>query len=83
MVIEVLDPRRDAEPAYWTSLRDKAGLRADWSWEVLTVQAWAARTAQPVTVLLEAGEPHGVVSSAWVTGAGRPGRTSPPRCPSG
>lgn len=79
MVIEVLDPRRDAEPAYWTSLRAKAGLRADWSWEVLTAQAWAARTAQPVTVLLEAGEPRGVVSSAWVTGRTRRHRFAGPR----
>ncbi|KFZ79079.1 hypothetical protein ED92_26135 [Amycolatopsis sp. MJM2582] len=71
MVIEVLDPRRDPEPAYWKSLRGKAGLRADWSWEVLTAQAWAARTEQPVTVLLEDGEPRGVVSSAWVTGLTR------------
>ncbi|WP_414940519.1 GNAT family N-acetyltransferase [Amycolatopsis sp. cmx-11-51] len=71
MVIEVLDPRRDAEPAYWDSLRAKAGLRADWSWEVLTTQAWAARTEQPVAVLLERGEPCGVVSCAWVTGLTR------------
>ncbi|EMD26251.1 hypothetical protein [Amycolatopsis azurea] len=78
MVIEVLDPRRDPEPAYWKPLRAKAGLRADWSWEVLTTQAWAARTEQPVTVLLEDGEPRGVVSSAWVTGLTRRHRFARP-----
>jgi hypothetical protein len=71
VVIDVLDPRHDAEPAYWTALRERAGLRADWSWEVLTTQAWAARTPQPVTVLRDGGEPRGVVSAAWVTGRTR------------
>jgi hypothetical protein len=71
VVIDVLDPRHDAEPGYWTALRERAGLRADWSWEVLEAQAWAARTPQPVTVLREGGEPRGVVSAAWVTGRTR------------
>ncbi|WP_145926772.1 GNAT family N-acetyltransferase [Amycolatopsis orientalis] len=78
MVIEVLDPRRDPEPAYWGALRAKAGLRADWSWEVLTTQAWSARTAQPIAVLLENGVPGGVVSSAWVTGLTRRHRFARP-----
>ncbi|MGW4520693.1 GNAT family N-acetyltransferase [Amycolatopsis sp. NPDC004378] len=71
MVIDVLDPRHDAEPVYWTALRERAGLRADWSWEVLATQAWAARTPQPVTVFREGATPHGVVSAAWVTGRTR------------
>lgn len=71
MVIDVLDPRHDAEPAYWTALRERAGLRADWSWEVLATQAWAARTPQPVTVLREGTDLRGVVSAAWVTGRTR------------
>ncbi|WP_205660770.1 GNAT family N-acetyltransferase [Amycolatopsis vastitatis] len=71
MVIDVLDPRHDAEPAYWTALRERAGLRADWSWEVLATQAWAARTPQPVTVFRDGGEPRGVVGAAWVTGRTR------------
>jgi hypothetical protein len=76
--VEVLDPRYDAEPAYWTSLRERAGLRADWSWDVLRAQAWCARTRQPVTVLLDGGEPIGVVSAAWVTGRTRRHRFTRP-----
>ncbi|MCR6481355.1 GNAT family N-acetyltransferase [Amycolatopsis sp. OK19-0408] len=71
MVTDVLDPRHDPEPGYWTALREQAGLRADWSWEVLATQAWAARTPQPVTVFREGGRPCGVVSAAWVTGRTR------------
>ncbi|OZM75039.1 GNAT family N-acetyltransferase [Amycolatopsis antarctica] len=63
---EVLDPRFDPEPVYWTALRKRAGLRADWSWDVLAVQAWCARTPQYVTVLHEGGEQTGVVACAWV-----------------
>ncbi|NBH08841.1 GNAT family N-acetyltransferase, partial [Amycolatopsis sp. SID8362] len=77
-MIDVLDPRHDAEPAYWTALRERAGLRADWSWPVLATQAWAARTLQPVTVLREGGEPCGVVSAAWVTGRTRRNRFAGP-----
>jgi hypothetical protein len=65
--VEVLDPRYDPEPAYWASLRSTAGLRADWSWPVLTAQAWLARTRQLVTVFLDGGRPCGVVWAAWVT----------------
>ena len=64
--VEVLDPRFDPEPAYWRALRQRAGLRADWAWDVLVTQAWCARTPQHVTVLHEDGEPRGVVASAWV-----------------
>jgi hypothetical protein len=72
--VEILDPRYDDEPRYWASLRGRAGLLADWSWEVLRAQAWCARTAQPVTVLHDRGEPQGVVSAAWVTGRTRRNR---------
>lgn len=64
---EVLDPRVDSEPRYWKGLRERAGLRADWSWPVLTAQAWLARTPQLVTVFLDGGRPSGVVWAAWVT----------------
>lgn len=63
---EVLDPRYDAEPAYWPELRRRAGLRADWTWDVLAAQAWCARTPQPVWVRLGAGTPDAVVSADWV-----------------
>jgi hypothetical protein len=66
-MIEVLDPRFDQEPGYWAALRAQAGLRADWSWPVLSTQAWLARTPQLVTVFLDGGEPRGVVWAAWVT----------------
>lgn len=68
---EVLDPRFDQEPRYWARLRARAGLRADWSWPVLTAQAWLARTPQLVTVFLDGGEPCGVVWGAWVTAGTR------------
>jgi hypothetical protein len=72
--VEVLDPRFDAEPEYWRKLRAHAGLRADWSWPVLTAQAWLARTPQLVTVFLDRGEPRGVVWAAWVTARTRRSR---------
>ncbi|MEC3977239.1 GNAT family N-acetyltransferase [Amycolatopsis sp. H20-H5] len=71
---EVLDPRFDPRPEYWTALRERAGLRADWSWEVLNRQAWCARTYQPVTVLKDGGDVRGVVCAAWVTGGVRRNR---------
>lgn len=74
VMAEVLDPRYDDRPAYWTALRERAGLRADWSWEVLSRQAWCARTYQPVTVLKEGGDVRGVVCAAWVTGGVRRNR---------
>lgn len=76
--VEVLDPRYDNEPGYWRALRERAGLRADWSWEVLRAQAWCARTAQPVAVVLDGGEPRGVVTAAWVTGRTRRNRFARP-----
>jgi hypothetical protein len=77
-MIDVLDPRYDAEPGYWTALREQAGLRADWSWEVLATQAWAARTPQPITVFRDGSRPRGVVSAAWVTGRTRRHRFAGP-----
>ena len=77
-MIDVLDPRHDPEPEYWTALREQAGLRADWSWEVLATQAWAARTPQPVTVFRDGDRPCGVVSAAWVTGRTRRHRFAGP-----
>ncbi|WP_436499913.1 GNAT family N-acetyltransferase [Actinokineospora sp. HUAS TT18] len=65
MTVEVLDPRFDPEPAYWKDLRQRAGLRADWAWDVLVTQAWCARTPQPIAVFHEDG-PVGVVAAAWV-----------------
>jgi hypothetical protein len=65
--VEVLDPRVDPAPRYWATLRERAGLRADWSWPVLATQAWLARAPQLVTVFLDGGEPHGVVWATWVT----------------
>lgn len=69
--VEILDPRVDQEPRYWAALRERAGLRADWSWPVLTAQAWLARTPQLVTVFLDSHEPTGVVWAAWVTAGTR------------
>ncbi|WP_253778773.1 GNAT family N-acetyltransferase [Goodfellowiella coeruleoviolacea] len=67
MDVEVLDPRFDPEPAYWSALRERAGLRADWAWEVLVTQAWCARTPQPVVVLRDGGAPAAVVAAAWIS----------------
>ncbi|ACU98681.1 hypothetical protein [Saccharomonospora viridis] len=66
MSIEVLDPRFDAEPPYWRELRARAGLRADWAWEVLRQQAWCARTPWALAVLLDGSRPRGMVGAAWV-----------------
>lgn len=70
---EVLDPRHDAEPAYWAALRARAGLRADWAWEVLSAQAWCGRTPLLVSVLRDGGGGdvegadgvEGVVCAGW------------------
>lgn len=69
MDTEVLDPRFDAEPDYWATLRERAGLHGDWAWDVLVTQAWCARTPQLYTVFHGddgSGGPSGVVASAWV-----------------
>ena len=66
MSFEVLDPRHDAEPPYWPALRQRAGLRADWSWDVLTVQAKTARGPQPIWVRREHGTATALVSADWV-----------------
>lgn len=63
---ELLDPRYDREPAYWGQLRKQAGLRADWSWDVLAAQAWCSRNPLLVAVLHGTQGPRGVVSSTWV-----------------
>ena len=65
MKFEILDPRHDPEPACWARLRDRAGLRADWAWDVLTVQAWGARAPLLVTLVHNGGEPVGVVVAGW------------------
>ncbi|HEX6361137.1 GNAT family N-acetyltransferase [Actinophytocola sp.] len=62
---EVLDPRYDAEPAYWRDLRARAGLRAEWAWEVLSAQAWSSRTPLLVSVLRAGAGVEGVVCASW------------------
>ena len=64
---EVLDPRHDAAPEYWPALRKRAGLRADWSWDVLAAQARCARTRQPIWVRHEDGTPGAVVAADWIS----------------
>ncbi|MCG8920370.1 GNAT family N-acetyltransferase [Actinokineospora sp. PR83] len=66
MRADVLDPRTDPEPAYWDDLRAQAGLRGDWAWPVLAVQAWGARTPQTVTVLFDGTEPVAAVNAGWL-----------------
>ena len=65
MTWDVFDPRYDAEPVYWKDLRARAGLRADWAWEVLTAQAWSSRTPVFVSVLRSGATPDGVVCANW------------------
>jgi hypothetical protein len=80
MEFELLDPRFDGEPAYWGQLRKQGGLRADWSWDVLAVQAWCSRNPLLVTVLHGAQGPCGVVSAVWLgTGSRRHRFVSSPR----
>lgn len=66
MSAQVLDPRFDREPACWPDLIARAGLRADWAWPVLAVQAWAARVPQLITLLPGDRGPAGVVAAGWV-----------------
>jgi len=63
--LEILDPRSDAEPAYWRGLREQAGLRGDWAWDVLAVQAWTGRTPLIVAVATDRGVPYAVVCAEW------------------
>jgi len=63
---EVVDARYDPEPACWTELRKLAGLRADWSWDVLAAQAWCVRAPQLLTVLHGTSGPCGVVCAYFV-----------------
>jgi hypothetical protein len=68
---DLLDPRFDAEPDYWPSLRKQAGLRADWSWNVLAAQAWCVRNPMLVAVFKDTTGPRAVIAATW---AGLPAR---------
>jgi len=67
--LEVVDPRHDDEPSFWSALRRRAGLRADWDYRLLRIAAWSARVPLLVTVLHD--EDHGeesvlgVVCASW------------------
>lgn len=74
---ELLDPRYDHEPAYWGLLRKQAGLRADWSWDVLTAQAWCVRSPLLMTVLHDQEGPRGLVCASWVSTRSRRRRFVP------
>jgi hypothetical protein len=63
--VEVLDPRHDPEPAYWAALRARAGLRADWAWDMIGTSAWLARLPLLVAVLHRAGAPVGVATGTY------------------
>lgn len=69
--VEVLDPRHDPEPPYWEVLRLRAGLRADWSYDLLRAAAWCASAPLFVTVLRDGDEVVGVVCASF---AGVPAR---------
>lgn len=66
--IEILVPGRDPEPRYWSALRERAGLLADWRWDVLAAQAAGAPGRRLVTVA------HGDTGPVAVVGADRIGR---------
>jgi len=68
LAVEVLVPGRDAEPGYWPSLRERAGLLADWRWDVMTAQAAGQPGRRLVTVV------HGGDGPVAVVGADRIGR---------
>lgn len=66
--IDVLVPGRDPEPGYWSALRERAGLLADWRWDVLVAQAAGTPGRRLVTVV------HGDDGPVAVVGADRIGR---------
>lgn len=63
--VRFLDPRHDAEPAYWEDWRTTAGLWANWSWPVLRAGAWTSRDPLLIAVLRrdETGAIAGVVAA--------------------
>jgi hypothetical protein len=68
--ITFLDPRHDAEPAFWEGWRHSANLWANWSWPVMRAGSWHSRAPLLLTVLRRSGEvPVAGVVAAWVRGA--------------
>jgi hypothetical protein len=65
LTITVLDVRQDPEPDYWPALRAQAGLRADWSFDLLRIAADEAPSPLLVTVMRIDGEFVGVVCAVW------------------
>jgi hypothetical protein len=63
--VTVLDPRHDAEPADWEALRAKAGLRADWSYDMLRLTARESPAPLLIAVLRDGADVLGVVSAVW------------------
>lgn len=68
--VDVLDPRHDAEPAYWEELRSRAGQYDIWAWPLVRIAAWTSPEPLLIGVLVDGSRPLGAVC-ATLTGAGR------------
>jgi len=76
--LEVLDPRHDREPSYWSGLAERTGHPAAWSWEPLRIASWYRRSPLMLGVVHEDGEARGVVCSALRGTSWRPGAFAAP-----
>ncbi|MFC9440897.1 hypothetical protein [Nocardia sp. NPDC057030] len=75
--VDILDPRRDPEPPWWAALRDAAGLRATWAWDVLAV----AGTRFGIVVVHEGADIVAMAAARWMLGLANvaaPGSTGQP-----
>ena len=77
--IDVLDPRQHSEPPYWEALRIRAGLRADWSYELLRIAAWCSPVPLLLTVLRDSAEAVGLICASWTGVPAHHGKYVAPR----
>ena len=64
VTLDVLDPRHDPEPPYWEGLTAAAQQHLIWSYELLRIAAWTARTPFLPAVLRDGPNPVGAVCAS-------------------
>ncbi|MEU4579088.1 hypothetical protein [Nonomuraea sp. NPDC023979] len=64
MRVELLDPRHDPEPGDWEELRQAAGQRVTWRYDLLRAYAWSAQAPLALAVARRDGRAVGAVAAS-------------------